>query len=109
MRLRRQPLPEGVIRAVKDPLGRVVYLTENTMRHIARRHPEMDGRDLAIGTAIERMFHRCRGNSPKREMLFTPNIGPTAWLVVIVAYDDKVGSVITAYGQKSGPKVEDVL
>ena len=79
------------------------------MLHVARRHPELDGCDLAIVTAVETAIVRCRGNGQGHEVLYAPNLGPAAWLAVVVAYDGKRGNVITAFGSKKGPKEADVI
>jgi hypothetical protein len=102
--LQRNRLPKGVIEATRDPWGRVVVLPEKSMGHIARNHRELDGCELAIITAVENASARCRSKRPGREELFAPNLGPTAWLRVIVAYDGHRGHVITAYGCKDGPE-----
>ena len=80
-----------------------------TMRHIARRHPELDGCELAVTTAIENAAFRCRTKAEGRELLFAENLGPAAWLAVVVAYGPAGGHVITAYGSKRGPKPEDII
>lgn len=79
------------------------------MQHIARGHPEMEGCELAIVTAIENATERCRGRQPGREILFAPNLGPAAWLAVVVAYADGRGEVVTAYGHAKGPKEADLI
>jgi hypothetical protein len=79
------------------------------MRHIARRHPELDGCELAVTTAVENASFRCRTQDPSREVLYAPGLGPAAWLVVVVAYGEAGGHVVTAYGNKRGPKPEDVI
>lgn len=77
------------------------------MHHIARRHPEMDGCELAITTAIESATDRCVGGQDGREILYAPNLGPAKWLAVVVAYTQDRGEVITAYGHAKGPKEAD--
>jgi hypothetical protein len=79
------------------------------MYHVARRHPELDGCELAITTAIETALARCRGHQRDREVLYAPNLGPAAWLAVVVAYDGGVGKVVTAFGSKRGPRSTDLI
>lgn len=80
------------------------------MGHIARRHPELDGCELAIRTAVENATFRCRGRTPDREVLYAPNLGPTAWLAVVVAYGEGGdGEVITAFASKRGPNMTDLI
>jgi hypothetical protein len=102
--LSRKNLPPGAVEATRDRSGRLVILTDRAMRHIAQRHPELDGCQLAITTAIENASFKCRGNADDREVLYAANLGPAAWLAVVVAYDHgKGGHVITAFGSNRGP------
>ena len=107
--LRKKSLPPGVVEATKDAQGRLVLLPQSAMDHVARRHPELDGCELAITTAVETALARCRGRQPGREVLYAPNLGPAAWLAVVVAYDGRVGKIITAFGSKRGPKDADLI
>jgi len=103
----RKHLPTGVIEATRDPWGRLVLLRESAMRHVGRRHPELDGCEAAIVTAVENALCRCRTRQSGREILYAPNLGPAAWLAVVVAYDGLKGEVVTAYGNKRGPREAD--
>jgi hypothetical protein len=107
--LQKRHLPPGIVEATRDRQGRVVVLTETAMRHIERRHPELDGCELAIATAIETAFSRCRSKRSDREILYAPNLGPVDWLAVVVAYDGPRGRVVTAHGSKRGPKDSDLI
>lgn len=107
--LQKKTLPPGIIEATRDAQGRVVLLAESAMVHVARRHPEMDGCELAILTAVETALARCRGKKTGREVLYAPNLGPAAWLVVVVAYDGLMGRIITAFGSKRGPRDGDLI
>lgn len=102
--LNRATLPAGIVEATRDRWQRLVLLPADTMAHVARRHPELDGCELAIVTAIENASFRCRGRVKGREVLYAANLGPAAWLAVVVAYDKSgKGRVITAYGSSKGP------
>ncbi len=107
--LKKEHLPPGVLEATRDKQGRTVVLRESAMRHITRRHPERDGCELAITTAVENAQFRSRGNQEGREVLYAPNLGPTAWMAVVVAYENHWGEVITAYASKRGPKEPDLI
>jgi hypothetical protein len=100
-------MPTGVVEATHDRKGRVVLLSENAMEHIERRHPELRGGELAIVTAIETAWIRCRTSKTNREKLYAHNLGPGEWLAVVVAYSGDRGHVITAYADKRGPKKVD--
>ncbi len=108
----RRKLPDGIIEQMKDRRGRVVNLPETAMRHIARRHPEMDGCQMAIKAAVESARDRCQGKKngklvDGREILYAQELGPAAWLAVVVAYVDDMGTVITAYADRHGPREGD--
>jgi hypothetical protein len=107
--LKRTVLPPGVLEATRDSCGRPVLLRKAAMMHIARRHREMEGCELAIATAIENATERCHGRQPGREILYAPNLGPARWLAVVVAYVDGRGEVVTAYGHAKGPKEADLI
>jgi len=108
----RRELPPGVIEQMHDRQRRVVVLPESTMRHIARRRPEMDGCELAIKAAIESTRDRCYGRKngervENREVLYAPRLGPGDWLAVVVAYEGDHGTVVTAYADRRGPREAD--
>jgi len=105
--LKKQDLPPDVLEGTRDPWGRTVRLKESAMRHIAKRHPELEGCEMPITTAVENAFERSRTRHDGREILWAANLGPAAWLAVVIAYDGEIGEVITAYGNKKGPKSED--
>ena len=104
--MNRATLPAGVVEATRDRVGRVVLLEDEAVAHIERRHPEMYGRELAIATAIE-VGVRCRTQKEGREKWIAPDIGPGKHLAVVVAYENNVGKVITAYADKNGPRKAD--
>jgi hypothetical protein len=111
MVLRRQ-LPDGVVERMQDRQLRVVDLPEKTMRHIARRRPEMDGCEMAIKAAVESAVDRCQGRKngvpvENREILFAPHLGDGPWLAVVVAYEGDHGTVVTAYADRRGPREAD--
>jgi hypothetical protein len=107
--VRKSQLAPGVLEATRDRWGRVVVLTQAAMDHIERRHPEMAGCELAITTAVENASFRCGGKQEGREMLYAANLGPAAWLAVVVAYSENRGVVVTAFGCKGGPKPGDTI
>jgi hypothetical protein len=104
--LRRTPLPPGVLEAARDRKGRRVSLSEKAMRHIEEGHREMRGAELMILSAIEEAWIRTRAQK-NREKFYARNLGPAAWLVVVVAFSGGEGRVITAYPDKRGPKKVD--
>jgi hypothetical protein len=102
--LKKETLPAGVTEGTRDAWDRLVMLSQGTMAHIARRHPELDGCEMAIVTAIENASFRVPGRTKGREILYAANLGPAAWLAIVVAYDRRgKGRVITAYGSSKGP------
>lgn len=107
--LKKQDLPRGALEATHDRQGRPVVLRKSAMAHIAWRHPELAGCEVAITTAVENAEFRCRSKVKGREILYAANLGPARWLVVVVAYDDHGGSIITAYGSKRGPRTAELI
>jgi hypothetical protein len=100
------------VEQMRDRQQRVVSLPESTMKHIARRRPEMDGCEMAIKAAVESAADRCYGKKEgerieNREILFAQNLGDGPWLAVVVAYEGDRGTVITAYADRNGPKEVD--
>src|SRR3954447_25370532 len=89
-------LPAGVVEAIRDRAGRVVLLEESAMAHIEVRHPEMRGLELAIARTIE-VGVRCRTPKHAREKIYAPELGPGRWLAVVVAYENEIGQVVTAF------------
>lgn len=93
---------------VRDRQGRTVRITDSSMHHIVQGHPELDGHELAISTAIETATVRCRGRRNGREVHgrevhFAQGLGRAAWLAVVIQYDGMQGEVITATGS-DGPR-----
>lgn len=86
-----------------------MVLSRKAMDHIERGHSELYGCEMAVMTAIETALARCRGKRRGREVLYAPNLGPTAWLAVVVAYDGSNGRVVTAFGSKKGPREADLI
>jgi hypothetical protein len=84
--LPKPQLPPGVLEATRDRKGRWVTLSESAMRHIEKGHREMRGAELMILTAVEEAWIRTKAAKADREMLYARNLGPAAWLVVVVAY-----------------------
>jgi hypothetical protein len=100
---RGNALPDGVVEATHDQCGRLVLLRRSAMAHIVSGHPELDGHELAIVTAVENgtIF---RGNKRGREIIYAPDLGPAPFLAVVVAYDGQGrGRVITAFGARRVP------
>lgn len=104
--MKKATLPAGVVEATYDRVGRVVLLEETAVAHIEKRHPEMRGRELAIATTLE-VGVRCRTKVEGREKWIAPDIGPGKHLAVVVAYENNVGKVITAYADRNGPRKAD--
>lgn len=116
LRIGRKHLPEGVLCVAVDRLRRTVHVTEDTMRHIVKGHPEMDGCEQAIKAAIESAYDRYRGRVDgriveDREVLYGQNLGPMprCWLKVVVRYDLTPAEVVTAFPSRTGPEEEDKI
>jgi hypothetical protein len=66
----------------------------------------MDGLDLMVKTAVETADIRRPGTLDHVERLFARNLGPAKWLVVVVAYGESQGKILTAYPQTKDPQPE---
>lgn len=89
--------PSPVIAEAQDTRLRRVVLRQKARDHIVRQHRQLDGHEMAIMRAVETADIRCAGNYEGAEELYAENLGPARWLVVVVAYSGRFGSIVTAY------------
>jgi hypothetical protein len=96
------PEPEQMLFTAIDLRGRTVILNEKGLQHVIEEHREV-GNVQIIKEAVEKADTRTKGNFPGCEKLWAPEVGPTRWMVAVVAYVDRIGEVITAFGSTKGP------
>jgi hypothetical protein len=101
--------PPGVLEMCRDRRGRQIALTESRWDHIIRGHRALEQLEGAVKAAVETADIRRPGNGEGIEVLYGRNLGPAAWLAVVVAFDGLRGTILTAYPQAKEPKEEDRL
>ena len=88
---------------VSDPDGRPVVIDLRTLRHLARRRPEMTAHIAAIMAAVERPDLREDDPFPGRERFYRRDLDPHRWLRVVVDFNDSPAYVVTAFVQHNEP------
>jgi hypothetical protein len=87
-----------------DPQGRTVYLAEETWEHIVDGHPYMAPFRAEVLRAVEGPTERIVRPRPGQDWFYLEGAGPSRWLKVVVAYDEKSnGSIRTAFPRRSKP------
>lgn len=100
--------PDDLVSTATDYWGRTVSVSEDSVAHIAERHPEIRPEDLPV--AIQRADKRSKRNPRSdRETLWKRDLGPARWFCVVVAYEGRIGRVKTAYGSSKGPREADLI
>lgn len=88
-----------------DPLGRKVSLPTRSWNHIAYGHPQISSNRDDVIRAIKAPTIWCPGHKPDQAWFYLEGIGPSKWLKVVVAYDEKsTGKVITAFPTRRDPR-----
>ncbi len=96
---------EGPQATALDPLGRTVHLTPKTWNHIAYGHPQISSNLDDVMRAVEAPTKLSLGRTPDEAWFYLEGIGPSKWLKVVVAYDEKsTGKVITAFPTRKDPR-----
>jgi hypothetical protein len=99
----------AVLATVIDVDGRSVELTEERWAHIVGAephragHPELSRHRDAVLRAVRAPDHRLAGHRDGEEWFYLEGAGPSRFLKVVVAYDGRVGRIITAFGRRSMP------
>jgi hypothetical protein len=87
-----------------DPQGRIVRLTPRRWDHIAYGHPHLLPHRAAVIRAITEPTEWFEEPRPGQAWYYLSGVGPSAWLKVVVAYDEQsIGSVITAFPRRRKP------
>lgn len=90
-----------------DPERNPVELTHERWDHIVdpvRGHPEMAPCLGHILRAVEAPDLRRKGRRPGEVWHFLEGVGPSRWLHVVVAYECRVGRIITAFPRRRLPR-----
>jgi hypothetical protein len=87
-----------------DPLRRTVHLPPERWQHIAYGHPQVSHLRAEVIRAIEEPTTWIDGARSGEAWFYLKDVGPSRWLKVVVAYDDKsVGVVQTAFPRRRNP------
>lgn len=90
--------------SVVDPLGRAVALTDERWEHVVDGHPYMAPHRADVLRAVESPTERIAAPRPGQDWFYLENAGPSRWLKVVVAFDEKgVGTVRTAFPRRDKP------
>ena len=82
-----------VLASLVDPEGRRVELLRERWEHILARHPELAAERDAVLSAISAPSRRLPGRYGEQEWFYLADAGPSAWLKVIVDFDQGVGQI----------------
>jgi hypothetical protein len=90
---------------VIDPTGRTVELTRERWMHIISRHPYMEAYVDDIMRAITEPTTIIRRPRSEQDWYYLAGAGPSAWLKVVVAFDESAntGIVRTAFPRRTKP------
>lgn len=93
----------AVLATVYDPDGRRVDLTAEQWDHIQRRHPELGDDYGLLMEIVGHPDHRSVDPIRGRERFWQRNVGPSAWLRVVVDFALEPGEVVTAFPSRKTP------
>jgi hypothetical protein len=89
-----------------DRNGReVVLLARIWENKILRDHRELVGHLDTVLATIQAPDHVEPDSAPYRERLYRRSVGPSRWLLVVVRFEQTLGRVITALGNRKDPKL----
>jgi hypothetical protein len=92
------------VSVVVDPLGRMVHLTAERWEHIIEGHPYMAPHRADVLRAVQAPTDRVVQPRPGQDWFYLEDAGPSRWLKVVVAFDEKsVGSIRTAFPRRRRP------
>jgi len=92
------------LETTQDPLGRTVHLKLERWEHIAFGHSPVATLRAEVMRAVREPTKWIDEKRPGEGWFYLGGVGPSCWLKVVVAYDDKsVGNVITAFPRRRHP------
>lgn len=97
------PRHAGVVWEVADPDGREVVLTTTRWAHVLSRHPYLDVGPEVILDTVAGPNARAPGRRPSEEWFYRRNVGPSAWIRVVVHYEKGKGRIVTAFPRRAFP------
>ncbi len=97
-------LSDGPIATGTDPRGRQVTLDRSGWSHVLAAHPELAAHQSAVLAAVSRPGAQMADPRPGRERFFASGMGPSAWLTVIVDFNQTPARVVTAFPIRRLPR-----
>jgi hypothetical protein len=95
-----------ILAEVRSADGKRVVLFEDTwLRHVlnpAGGHVELEPHLTAVLDTVGSPDHREPDDWPNRERFFKRDVGPSAWLMVVVDYEKTPARIVTAFGYRHG-------
>jgi hypothetical protein len=93
----------STVPSVIDPDGCPVHLTDDRWTHIVEGHPELSDLRAEVLRAIPEPTEIIPAR-PGQRWYYLRGAGPSAWLKVVVAFDENAdGAIITAFPGRSKP------
>lgn len=86
-----------------DPDGREVVLDWVGWSHILRRHPYIGVEPQDIVATVARPDARMLGRDVGEEWFYRSGLGRSAWIKVVVHYEQERGLIVTAFPRRSFP------
>jgi hypothetical protein len=82
---------------------RVVLLDRVWKEKILRIHPEMESFRTDVLRTVEAPDCLEADRRPHRVRYFSKGLGPTAWLLVVVSYEQEPARIVTAFARRKDP------
>lgn len=101
------PSSDEIVRETKDPNGaRVVLLSRVWYDKVALDHPEMASLvDEVLRTAATPDHTEPDPVHCDRVRYYSRDVGPSAWLVVVVSYEQKPARIVSAFANRKDPPI----
>lgn len=87
----------------RDPDGRTVVLTRESWEHIIDGHPYIGVGPEEIVDIVARPNRSTRGPMVDEEWFYRRGIGPSAWIRVVVHFEQGHGLIVTAFPRRRFP------
>jgi hypothetical protein len=93
-----------VIAIANDHRRREVVLDRTAWNHLVAAHPELRAHQPAVLGAVETPEAHVADPRPGRERFFASGTGPSAWIAVIVDFNQTPARVVTAFPARRLPR-----
>ena len=89
--------------ATRDPDGLTVVLTDERWDHVIFGHPYIGVSPEDVIDAVAWPDARMAGPGSGEEWFYREGAGPSAWMRVVVHYEDGQGLILTAFPRRAYP------